>query len=79
MSNPNIPWPPRIGDSVGIKGSGLVGKVVNVQGSGDDQIFILHVQPPATADGAPGFDLARAAHAARTAYRLEELEQTTVP
>jgi hypothetical protein len=65
-----IPWPPSIGDRVGIKGSRLLGTVERIEGQGDAQTFILSIFVPVTAD-------APAARAARTTYALNELEPHT--
>ncbi len=74
MPNPHIPWPPHIGDRVGIKGSRLRGTVERIEGQGDAQRFTLSIFAPATADAGSTFELEQAARAARTTYLLGELE-----
>ena len=74
MPNPPIPWPPHIGDRVGIKGSRLRGTVERIEGQGDTQRFSLSIFAPATADAGTTFELEQAAKVARATYRLGELE-----
>ena len=69
-----IPWPPHIGDRVGIRGSRLLGTVERIEGQGETRRFILSLFVPATADANSAHALARAAKAARTVYTLDELE-----
>jgi hypothetical protein len=74
MPNLHIPWPPYIGDRVGIKGSGLRGTVERIDGMGDAQRFVLSVFAPAVADAHAASALTEAARSARTTYLLSELE-----
>jgi hypothetical protein len=74
MTNPHIPWPPHIGDRVGIKGSRLRGTVQRIEGQGDAQRFVLSIFAPATADAGSTYELDQAAKVARTTYLLGELE-----
>ena len=74
MANPYIPWPPSIGDRVGIKGSRLLGTVERIEGQGDAQQFTVSVFAPATTDAGSAYELAQAAKVARTTYTLDELE-----
>jgi hypothetical protein len=67
MPNPSIPWPPSIGDRVGIKGTRLLGIVERIEGQGPTQQFMLTIFAPAIAD-------IDAAKVARTTYALDELE-----
>jgi len=74
MVNPNTPWPPKIGDRVGIKGSRLLGTVERIEGQDAAQHFILSIFAPAITDAGSAFELAAAAEHARTVYPLDELE-----
>ncbi len=74
MLNPNIPWPPRVGDRVGIKGSRLLGAVERIEGQDGAPQFILSIFAPATTDAGSAFELAEAAKVARSTYTLDELE-----
>jgi hypothetical protein len=67
MPNPYIPWPPSIGDRVGIKGTRLLGIVERIEGQAPTQQFVLTIFAPAIAD-------IDAAKDARTTYALDELE-----
>src|SRR3954454_5784816 len=69
-----IPWPPYIGDRVGIRGSRLLGTVERIEGQGETQRFILSIFVPATANPGIAYELAQAAKAVRTMYVLDELE-----
>jgi hypothetical protein len=69
-----IPWPPHVGDRVGITGSGLLGTVERIEGQGETRRFILSIFVPATADAGSAYELAQAAKAARTMYTVDELE-----
>ena len=69
-----IPWPPYIGDRVGIIGSRLLGTVERIEGRGETRRFILSIFAPATADAGSTYELAQAAKVARTTYTLDELE-----
>ena len=73
MQSSSIPWRPRVGEHVGIKGSRLLGTVVAIEGSGEDQLFTLNIHAPDVAD--PGVALRLAATALRTptVYSLDGL------
>ena len=68
-----IPWPPHIGDRVGIVGSQLLGTVERIEGQGETQLFILSIFAPVTANAASTYELARAVKTARRTYTLDEL------
>jgi len=74
MPNPHIPWPPHIGDRVGIKGTGLRGTVERIEGQGEARRFVLSIFSPAVPDARAALALDQAAKAARTTYLLVELE-----
>jgi hypothetical protein len=67
---PGIPWPPRVGDNVDVKGSGLGGIVTRIEG--DRYILDLYGHAADSAAGA----LRNVADAVngRTDYTLDELE-----
>jgi len=67
MRHPYIPWPPSVGDRVGIRGTRLLGIVERLTGQGSTQRYILTIFAPAIAD-------IGAAKVARTNYTLDELE-----
>ena len=46
MRNLVIPWPPRIGDRVGIKGSRLLGTIERIEGQGESEHFVLSIFAP---------------------------------
>ena len=48
MQPSGIPWPPRVGDIVAIKGGRRLGTVLAIEGSEDDQLFILGIHAPAS-------------------------------
>ena len=77
MRNLVIPWPPRIGDRVGIKGSRLLGTVERVEGQGTAETFVLSIFAPVNTDAGSAFELTQAAKVARTTYSLDELEPHT--
>ena len=62
MSDDNTPWTPRIGQRVRVKESGYLGRIEEIEGTGEYQHFILRIAP---------------VHGTRVriTYRLEELEQ----
>ena len=74
MPDPTIPWPPHVGDLVGISGSQLIGQVRTIAGVGTIQRFVLSVRAPATGDSELSLKLTAAAERARTVYTLDELE-----
>jgi hypothetical protein len=69
-----IPWPPYIGDRVGIAGSRLLGTVERIEGQGPTQRFSLSLFAPVSADPSDAAGLAQAAQVARRIYTLDELE-----
>ena len=69
-----IPWPPHVGDRVGITGSKLLGTVERIEGQGQTQRFILSILAPVAADTNTTYEFAQAAKTARTTYSLDELE-----
>ena len=73
MQPPDAPWPPRVGDIVGIKGSRLLGRVLAIEGRGDDQLYILDVHAPGVADPGIALRMVIAATRAPTVYRLDGL------
>ena len=73
MQSPGTPWPPRVGDIVGIKGSRLLGLVLAIEGGGDDRLFILDVHAPGIADPGIALRMVIAATRAPTVYHLEDL------
>jgi hypothetical protein len=74
MPTPYIPWPPHVGDRVGIRGSRLLGTVARIEGEGETQRFTLHVFTPADPDAGAAYELDQAARTVRTTYLLAELE-----
>ena len=74
MPDPTIPWPPHVGDLVGIRGSQLIGLVRTIAGVGAIQRFVLSVRAPATNDPELYLRLTAAAEHAHTVYPLDELE-----
>jgi hypothetical protein len=72
-----IPWPPCIGDRVGIRGSRLLGTIERVEGQGATQQFVISIFAPAHTDAGSAFELVQAAKVARTTYSLDELEPHT--
>ena len=71
---PGIPWPPRVGDNVNIKGTGLGGIVERIEGMGEDRRYILDVYGQAASNSSGALRNAAEAEAARTDYSLDELE-----
>lgn len=74
MSNATDAWPPKEGDSVRVKSTGLVGTVTKTKGVYEAR-FRVQVPPPTTATDV--LDLKRQKAAARSAsrwYGLDELE-----
>ena len=74
MTNPHIPWPPRIGDRVGIKGSRLLGTVERIEVDGEAHRFILSIFAPVTTDAGSTYELTQAARVAARTYALTDLE-----
>jgi hypothetical protein len=74
MQDSAAPWPPRIGDRVGIKGSQLGGVVLSVERRGDLQHFILSVGPLSPADPVAVFRLRTTVGPMRSMHTLDELE-----
>ena len=74
MPDLTIPWRPRVGDLVGIRGSQLIGLVWTIAGVGTIQRFVLSVRAPATGDPERDLRLRADAERARTVYQLDELE-----
>jgi hypothetical protein len=74
MSNPHIPWPPHIGDRVGIRGTRFLDTVAQIDGEGEAQRFTLHVFAPADPDAGAAYELDQAARTVCTTYLLAELE-----
>jgi hypothetical protein len=70
----HIPWPPRVGDMVHVKGAGVFGEVRAIEGEGEDQRFILDVHPQASASVAGALRNAADAASAPHDYALDELE-----
>lgn len=74
MANLHIPWPPRIGDRVGIKGSSLLGTVESIEEDGESDRFTLSIFAPVGSDAVSTFELAQAAKVAARTYPLTDLE-----
>ena len=69
-----LPWPPKTGDRVRIRGTRLLGTVVRIDHEGDAQRFTLDVFAPPDPDPGAAYELSQAARAVRTIYTLRELE-----
>ncbi len=42
---PQIPWPPRVGDMVSVKGTGDFGEVTAIEGEGDAAFYAIDIFP----------------------------------
>jgi hypothetical protein len=74
MMQQTLPWPPKTGNHVRIRGTRLLGTVVRIDGEGEAQRFTLAVSAPPDPDPGAAYELAQAARAVRTTYTLRELE-----
>ena len=79
MQPSGVPWPPRVGDIVVIKGGRQLGTVLAIEGSEDDQLFILGVHAPDST--APNVAVSMVVSAPRTpaAYWLDDLAPACHP
>ena len=73
MQSSGVPWPPRVGDSVGLKGYRLSGSVLSVAGRGEHQAFTVLTDPPVTPDPLVTVRLATTGGRSRGTYGLDEM------
>jgi hypothetical protein len=75
MQHTDTEWPPRVGDLVYVIETGDLGRVMGIEGSGDDLRFVIDLYPQAGGSKNPPFDLAEADRGARCRCTLAELMQ----
>ena len=74
MPTSSTPWPPREGDTVRLKGTGLLGSVAKTKGVYEAR-FKVRVVPPTEGDDPVALKRARAAARRATRwYGLDDLE-----
>ena len=73
-ATPGLPWSPRAGDRVRIKGSHSGGVVQTIETRGGRECFILSVGPLSAADPVAVFRLRTTVGPIRSAHTLDELE-----
>ena len=75
MQRTDAEWPPRVGDLVYVIETGDLGKVVRIEGSGDDLRFVVDLYPQAGGSKSAPFDVTAADRGAQRQYTLAELMQ----
>jgi hypothetical protein len=75
MQRTDTEWPPRVGDLVYVIESGDLGRVVGVEGSGDELRFVVDLYPQAGGSKTTPFDLTEGDRGERRTYTLAELMQ----
>ena len=76
MSSSSTPWPPREGDTVRLKGTGLLGTVIKTKGVYEARFRVRVVRPT---EGGDAVALKRARAAARLASRWYGLDDLAPP
>jgi len=72
-------WPPHVGHYVQVSATGDAGKVVEIEGSGAAQRFIVEIQPRAGDVGSGTLDFNPVDYPERRTHTLAELEPSTTP
>ena len=75
MQRLDAEWPPRVGDLVYVIETGDLGRVMSIEGSGDDLRFVVDLYPQAEGSKNAPFDLTEADRGAQGRYTLAELMQ----
>lgn len=75
MQRVDTEWPPRVGDLIYVIETGDLGKVVGIEGTGDDRRFVVDLYPQAGGSKTAPFDLSEKDREAQGRYTLAELMQ----
>ena len=73
MSEQQPPWPPRVGDRVAVKDTGVPGTMAAGVGAAETQRFLVDIEPQALQKALHELGLPKATAPERHAYRLEDL------
>ncbi len=73
MRHGSIPWPPRVGDTVRLKDTGRVGRVVAIEGNSSDRRFVLDIHSDASHSALTTLKNTAETFATRRFYALNEL------
>ena len=75
MQRSDAEWPPRVGDLVYLIETGDLGKVMSIEGSGDDLRFVVDLYPQVGGSKNAPFDLTEVDRRAQRRCTLAELMQ----
>ena len=75
MQRADAEWPPRVGDLIYVIETGDLGKVIDIEGIGDDRRFVVDLYPQDGGSKTAPFDLDKKDRGAQRRYTLAELMQ----